>query len=96
MKRAPETLATQATLLVCGELIGMLVNVVNGHVQKRQQKRITKKQKMSLASLKAIALYQLCNGWTMDFKCHYTHVGPIQSQGIIWVLTQINAKYLER
>ena len=33
------------SLLVCGELIGMLVNVVNGHVQKRQQKRITKKKR---------------------------------------------------
>ena len=32
------------SLQVC-ELIGMLANVVNGHVQKRQQKRITKKKR---------------------------------------------------
>lgn len=35
---------------------------------KTPAKTFNKEKKMSLASFKAIALYQLCNGGTMDFK----------------------------
>lgn len=35
---------------------------------KTSAKTYNKEKKMSLASFKAIALYQLCNGGTMDFK----------------------------